>query len=373
MEYYKKLEPFGVTAVLTDTRTYQPYSVLNIHSNFRRAPRNPWEYLYVVSKGVCHHIKYNVANAQELSLEELVTYIGNINPEIVIPQSFKNLAKKHKAEKIVEKWGRNKTKLFENLSNQQYEPLWREIYSKIAESQNGIPTLTELLYDKKELELHREFITRELQKYGFRGTYPYFCKYGSLKRICLAKTYDELHIVGRQKNAKYYIMCNEIPAREYMDMTLYCGAVFCKTTKEYTDIFSCLFDRKGKAFCYPVRTDFSSAPASTDAAWRKIISIAVKKAQLMKLSKEEQNYQNISKSPTDSLILLFISEAILFGASITLCLLGFDLISALFMDGFSLNTVREILCDISWVSVALESGISFALIMTIIEAISRKK
>ena len=76
-------------------------------------------------------------------------------------------------------------KLISILCLRQYEPLWREIYNKITESQKEYPSKTEYLCNKQLLADVRKNIQKYMELKGYKGTYPDFVKYGKLKGLHL--------------------------------------------------------------------------------------------------------------------------------------------------------------------------------------------
>ena len=352
----------------------QPYNALKSRLSFYPGIHNPWEYLSLIAEGISEHIEYNVANKKELAVKELVAYLCDTQKKAVPPQCFIEIFGQVDAKKAVLKLGKSKVRLFRELSKQKYESLWRKIYRMLADTQVGLPSLAELKYSEEELREHREFITRELQKNGFEGEYPYFCKKGIPQKLHFAKSYGMTYFVGHEKNARCYIACNAIPAGHHIDMEFYCGIVFCESENEETDIFSCMFDRKGKAYfshvAAAILTDEENEGELIPSR-KMVISAAVKSAQLLKLSKEERGYKNVfGTSPL--LFLMFLFMAVFFGLGMMVGLMLTELITTSIVTG-SLSACGEIFIETPWWLIALGSGVPFALIMVILEALANRK
>ena len=135
-----------------------------------------------------------------------------------------------------------------------------------------------------------------------------------------------------------------------------------------------MFDRKGKAYfshiAAAILTDEGN-DAEFISSSKTVISAAVKSAQLLKLSKEEQLYKNFY-SGSSLLIIMFLFMAVFFGLSMMVGFMLIEFITTLIVTG-SLSACGEIFMETPWWLIALGSGIPFALIMTIIEAIANKK
>ena len=81
---------------------------------------------------------------------------------------------------------------------------------------------------------------------GYKGNYPNFYKDGEILRPHLAKSYETVYLVGREKNVKHIVHCFESCDKESLNIFLLCGTALLKKGEEATDIISCLFNAKGR-------------------------------------------------------------------------------------------------------------------------------
>ena len=186
-----------------------------------------------------------LCNDAEIKLIPLLKEIATLDciPNEHEPLAFpllKGLAIKHGYTKIADK-----LRLVENTSitsylkssslrttlgimnKAQYEPLWREIYNKVADSQKDYPKQNEHSEDKKLQKLRNEIDVRFLSE-GYSGKYPDFYKIGSMKGIHLANSYGMSYFVGLKKNVQYYIHCFENVYEEDISVTFVSGTDLTK-------------------------------------------------------------------------------------------------------------------------------------------------
>lgn len=354
----------------TDAEEYiRPCTALNVNAGPFEIISNPWDYLKQVADGISEHFSCHAANEKELAAEELVFWLHDERKDAPVPACFMETARRFGADKVVEKYKKTKEKLFRALSVQQYEPLWRALYRLLADTQEGLPTKAALECSEEMLAEHRAFVTNGLKKYGFEGTYPFFFKQGVLEKTRELQAYGETYFVRRGKCARYYVVCTEFPFEDRIAMDFYSGVLFSENAEEQTDLFSCMFDRKGKAaFCCIASSEIAFEEGGAFLKARETaVSAAAKSAQLMRLSKEERRLKRrIALMPALLLMLLLMLLFMLmfFGLAMTL---GFMVIEFLVVTLFtgSLSAFCEVFIETPWWLITLSSGGLFALAMVV--------
>lgn len=332
--------------------------------------QNPWDLLAHIAAAVVEHIDCGVANEAERSIEELVRCLSD-DASATPAESFAALAEKMGAAKVMRKCRKSKRRLFCSLSKSKYEPLWREVYRIIAETQQGIPDLADIKYSAEEIESHRDFITEELHRLGYGGEYPLFHKRGELHGIRVAASYDFPYFVGREKDVRHYILCRQRPAGEHPGYDFLCGTVLCRDTDDKTDIFSCMFDRGGKAF---FRYISAALPYGEEYyhSHLSVICAAAKSAELKRLTKEEHQYKWSFSGTALLLPLMFLFMALFFGLFMIIGMMIISVIITLIFTG-SLSAVADMFLAMPWWQLGALAGGLFAAVMTVIEIISLRR
>lgn len=274
---------------------------------------NPWDFLWSISYAISMkaNLPGDYCNAKEKELLPIIKEIDALEYWMKLPEEelvsfceLKRLAHKYgysKAEIMLGKletikpsdnaFYKTATKLIAILCKKQCEPLWREIYNKIAESQIEYSNKVESLCDKEMLMSVRNDIQTLMESKGYIGTYPDFVKYGVLDGIHLEHSYNMTYFVGMEKRAQYHIHCCEsFEENDYLTIQFLCGTAFLKKEEEDTDIYDCLFNAKGRRIFHTVQHCISlqnEEDAEADNLETSVM-IAVKKAECIKLNKAEQ-------------------------------------------------------------------------------------
>lgn len=174
-------------------------------------------------------------------------------------------------------------KLHRKLNSHTCEPLWRELYGAIASSQEGYGERTSQC-DSRQLAEKRTQVQRRLQELGFEGEYPSFFKRGAIKGIRLEESYGMTYFIGMENNAVYHIHCAESLLSGELCIQFLCGTEFLKKGEEPRDAYACCFNENGKRLFKTV--EYQDDPEG--ATLEQMVSIAAKKAQCIKLDKEEK-------------------------------------------------------------------------------------
>lgn len=178
------------------------------------------------------------------------------------------------------KWLGRMGQLRRKLSRAKYEPLWRELHQAITESQAEYPRRAEsdpgftALKKRIEWKLHQQ---------GYRGKYPDFWKEGEVRRLRIAESYGQSYFLWNEKRAVFHIHCEESVYFDELCLCFRCGTELLKPGQKPSDIHHCRFDNGGRTI---LRTVFYSANKETNL--QQHLAIAMKRAELRKLSKAEQ-------------------------------------------------------------------------------------
>lgn len=272
-------------------------------------------------------------------------------------------------------------KLHHEICLKKYEPMWREIYSKITESQKEYPLKAELFCPPDLLTKTRTEIQSLMESHGYTGTYPDFFKAGKLKGIHLETSYNMTYFVGMEKHAEYYIHCFEsFSENNALTVGFLCGAAFLKKSEktEDIDIYSCLFNAKGKRISHFMNCSISLEEAdinnkSNIETW---VTIAVKKAECRRLNKKEKKeYYGLFipgfKFSLGMFLGMFIIGGGMFGILMTLFCMITCIITSIIAGSFT--TLSELMSSVPWGVILAIGWIGFGGIMGILEVMARRK
>ena len=303
------IEEFCITFESADVDT----EIFNSCSNVEMW-EEPWGFLRRVALAIVikSELPGNYCNSKEKELLPVIRELVNLGYFVGTPKEeyfsfceLKSMANQFGYRKIEELFEKLETiklendklffttvkKLIDCLCQHEYEPLWREIYNKLADSQAEYPDKVEAVCDNKLLVHTREEIQKLLESKGYSGTYPDFVKKGELKGIHLVKSYNLSYFAGQEKNVKYFIHCREsLEEPEYLTIQFVSGTSFMKKGEDESDIFGCLFNAKGRrifnTMCHfiPLCEEDVKKKDDLDTS----VNIAVKKAECIKLDEKER-------------------------------------------------------------------------------------
>ena len=178
------------------------------------------------------------------------------------------------------KWLGRMGQLRGKLSRAKYEPLWRELYRAITESQAEYPCRAEMHPDfaavKKKIE-------SKLHRHGYKGKYPDFYKEGEVRGLRVMESYGQSWLICNEKRAVSHIHCEGSVYFDELLLSFRCGTELLKRGQKPSDIHHCRFDNRGRTI---LRTLYYSANAETSL--EQHLTVAMKRAELRKLSKAEQ-------------------------------------------------------------------------------------
>ena len=311
-------------------------------------------------------------NKQEKAIVPLLANLCNLTPWACLPEEFdtydfsvlKELLAKYNYKKplnVLEKTinttherkrERLAKKLFALLNRQKYEPLWREIYNLISASQCGYPDAVPILCNKEILYETREKIQKRMEAHGYSGNYPDFTKKGSISGLHSVTSGFSPYIVGMEKNVVFHIHFSEFLQNDSISVEIFCGTEMLKKDETSGDIYSCMFEADGRRLINTVYFDVYDREdplsyMSNDP--NDFVDVAVKKAEVKKLTKAERQKTNMQHFPLLKMFLFCLfGGGFAFGILMTIAmiLLAFVInltagvpqpFASLFGDGFWLK------------------------------------
>lgn len=358
---------------------------------------NPWDFLRTISFsiGMKADLPGDYCNAKEKELLPIIKEIVALEYWMELPEqelfSFSEL------KKLAHQYGYNKAeimlgkletikpgdnafyktvkKLIAILCEKQCEPLWREIYNKITESQTEYQNKVDSLCDKELLMSIRNDIQELMESKGYIGTYPDYVKDGVLNGIHLEHSYNMTYFVGMEKRAQYHIHCYEsFEENDYLTIQFLCGTAFLKKGEQETDIYDCLFNAKGRRLFHtvhhyiPLQTEEDAEADNLETS----VTIAVKKAECVKLNKSEQKEFYGKMIPGWGMFWwIFLIAGGMFGVAMTLIMMLFCVIATAAFG--LLADIPEMLKTMPWGLLLAVGWIGFGGAMGIVEVLAHRK
>ena len=252
------------------------------------------------------------------------------------------------------------------LNDKKCEPLWRELYGLIAETQKGYPDKI-LSYNQKKLNKIRQQIEQSLHNLGYEGKYPTFNKKGAIKDIRLEESYNQTYFVGLEKNAEYIIHCTESMYNGELQIQFICGTALLKKNEAVTDIYSCCFNAKGRRLYKTVYFSLDSEANLLD----RYAKIAAKKAECIKLNKYERELFGNDFIPWGNFFTVLFFAGGLFAALMTVAMILFVCVMTIIEEGFS--AVPETIGMMPWWQCFLCCFFGFGIPMAIVETKAKRK
>ena len=358
---------------------------------------NPWDFMRTISFaiGMKADLPGDYCNAEEKELLPLIKEIVALEYWMELPEQellsfgeLKRLAHQYGYNNAEIMFGKLETikpgdntfyktvkKLIPILCQKQCEPLWRAIYNKIAESQAEYPNKVDSLCDKELLVSVRNDIQTHMESKGYIGTYPDFVKEGVLNGIHLEHSYNMTYFVGMEKRAQYHVHCYEsFEENDYLTIQFLCGAAFLKKDEQETDIYDCLFNAKGRRLFHtvhhyiPLQPEEDSEPDNLETS----VTIAVKKAECIKLTKAEQKEYYGKIIPGWGMFWwVFLIGGGMFGIAMTLIAMLLCIITTAAFGLFA--DIPEMLKTMPWGLLFAIGWIGFGGAMGIVEVLAHRK
>lgn len=263
-------------------------------------------------------------------------------------------------------------KLLKKLNTIKYEPLWRKIYNLIVVSQEGYISRAKTKFSKDSMQKKINEIERVFKSFGYEGKYPDFYKKGSLKKFHLINSYNISYTVGHEKNAVFHIHCCKNPFSDDLeDFEFFCGTELLKKNEKAGDIYTCLFNAKGRKFFKQLIFNNEIGEEFTAPLPVKL-GIAVKCAELLKLTKEEKSLIfNMDGSLTLSqkliwFLTVFLLSGFMFASLFIPAMMGFSAFM-LWIEGMPV-----VISDIPWFTFYLGTWAAFGVPMGLLAVFSKK-
>ncbi|MBQ7295441.1 MAG: DUF3878 family protein [Clostridia bacterium] len=341
---------------------------------------NPWDYLRNIAFALLEKEKYaaDYLNDMEKDLLPLAEALVNIPYSAGIHYEKPDEPEKQNAlielsKSLVVYDDIEKKKLYiTTLCDKKYEGLWRVIYNKFFNSQEGYAKSSEVICTEETISQRRNKISDIVKEAGFQGEYPDFYRDGEIIKPKEVTTYGLDLIVGFEKNCRFHIKCIE----DGEIINFLCGYVCLgKHPHEYNDAFSASFYDKGKRYF----TDIVYTPEDEELSGiiymptvEECARVAVKKANLENLTKTERKHFSdpIFSSKKKFTIILFM--AIISGTLYSLGMSGFALITDWIETG-SFQQALDNLKDFPWLFSGLGFGVLFSVLMNFTELFGSKK
>ena len=266
---------------------------------------------------------------------------------------------------------RQRFRLHQRLYQSDCEPLWRDIFDRIRVSQADYAKAAEVLCDPQQLLQDRNAITRALNDLGYYGTYPLFEKHGRVDGVHLASSYGQSYFVFHEKEAVFRLLCVENHLWGRSNIAILATTAFPRKKNNPQDVYSCLFDAKGKRFANEMldtRCYFDSEVRDL----RQLAQAAAKKAEFRKLTKEERAMCFAPIGSGGGLFLgMFLFAGGLFGILMTI---GFALIAVLMALLFgAASEIPELMSSMPWWQILVFCWVGFGASMGIVEVLAKRK
>lgn len=332
-------------------------------SQFWLFVNTPWDYLAALANGINAHLKYGLANPKE---EELFGIVKHLLGEKIAgidaaPAQIYQLIEKHNL-KDVAKPPYDFTKPY--FCKKKFEPLWRDIFALICESQEGLPSYFEERVSKEAFEKHKQLITEQMNAWGYTGSYPDYYKNDSTIKPTLLRTYNLSHIIAFEKYTEHHIHCYSFGNSGIIHTAFFVGTVFNKNNTETSDIYSSMFDCNGRAVFSILSTLFTgNMSEQTYEEWTKnAVKAAVKKADLKKADKDDFHFKSIFERGVKLNFLFLLLVFVMFSV-------GFSLIAPLLLLVLEGDTLAEIFTFLKSEPLLLALGPIGGLLATVILAV----
>ncbi len=358
---------------------------------------HPWNFLITAASGIVAkaYLPGDHCNDEELSMLPLLTEIAALDDWDELPDDFpftfptlKALATKHRCEVLVplfDELGKkepNSTeytglvqKIITRLCDQNVEPLWREVFDQICASQVGYPDKASECCPTPILLSTREAIQSHMEALGFTGKYPNFVKEGALTGVHLEDSYESTYILGPKARMVSRIHCIETVIDRELTVQFLCGTALLNPDEEAGDIYSCLFNSVGQRLFHHTEysvllyePDFEYTPQELSLC----VSVAAKKAQLQRLTKDEMHtYSGMREASLRTFLLFLIVIGGVFGLAMTAVFMLLTMLISSCIGGA--DAMHTAMSAIPWGYVLLFCWLAYGGTMSIITTLSKRK
>lgn len=358
---------------------------------------HPWNFLITAASGIVAkaYLPGDHCNDEELAMLPLLTEIAALDDWDELPDDFPftfptltALATKHRCEVLVplfDALGKKEPnsaeytelvqKIITRLCDQNVEPLWREVFDQICASQASYPDKATVCCPTTVLLSTRDAIQSQMETLGFTGEYPNFVKEGPLSGVHLEDSYESTYILGPKSRMVSRIHCIETVIDRELTVQFLCGTALLNPDDEAGDIYSCLFNSVGKRLFH--HTEYSTLLYEPDFEYipqdlSLCVSVAAKKAQLQRLTKDEMHtYSGMREASLRTFLLFLIVIGGMFGVAMTAVFMLLTAVISLCVGGTTImHTALE---AIPWGYVLLFCWLAYGGTMSIITTLSKRK
>ena len=255
-----------------------------------------YEYLSVAAEYILRKktLDSDIINERETGLFPLLSELADLifgerklqaYPElekIFYAHNEKRALSRLKKVKGGEKHKRNAvSSLLKRLNAEKYEPIRRDIYTKIYECQKDYPRFDDIVYPKEEYDELKRRADDKMRKLGYEGQYPDYKKSGSIKGVHFVSAQTGGGLIFPSDDVSFFIKCHTLLDVEgEFSVPVYSGFAVNTKKRQAEDIISCMFC--GGSAVTEIYTD----------ELEKTLELAAKFAECQKLTKEEKKYVN---------------------------------------------------------------------------------
>lgn len=256
-------------------------------------------------------------------------------------------------------------RLTAKLNEAVCEPLWRELYELLIDTQEGYADKTGAC-NKKKLNEIRLRIEEKFHNLGYEGEYPTFRKKSAIKGIRLEESYNQTYFVGAEKNVEHIVQCVEFMNCDSLNIQFICGTAFLKKDETITDIYSCCFNKKGRRLFKKI-----NCAADDTELLDQFATIAAKRAECAKLSKKEKELLGKDSFSWNYFISMFVFTGGLFAVFMTAAaFLILCLVDAIL---FGFSDIPNMISQMPWWFFFLIGFVGFGGAMAIVDAKAKAK
>lgn len=357
---------------------------------------HPWNFLITAASGIVAkaYLPGAHCNDQELQMLPLLTELAALDDWDELPDDFpftfptlKALAAKHGCNTLVPlfdalgqqvpdsaEYTNQVQKIISALCDQSVEPLWREIFDEIYASQADYPDKAEECCPAPVLISTREAVQAQMRQLGFEGDYPNFVKEGPLQGVHLEDSYDTAYVLGPKARMVSRIRCIETVIDRELTVQFLCGTALLKDGEEAGDIYSCLFNAGGRRLFH--HTEYSTLLYEPTFEYIPqdlilCVSVAAKKAQLQRLTKDEQHtYSGMREASLRTFLTFLVVMGGMFGLAMTAVFMLFTMLVSFLIGGS--DAMHSVLAVVPWGWVLLFCWLGYGGTMAIITTIAKR-
>ena len=263
----------ALESIPPDFRIYGAYGYLSVAAEF------------ILKKKT---FDFDIVNGREAELLPLLSELSDLlcgerklqsYPELEKILSAHNEKRALSLLKKVKGSAKRKIKAVSSLQNrltsERNEMIWRDIYTRIYDSQKDYPHAYDIIFPKEKYDKLKRQTDKKMHSLGYDGQYPSYTKKGSIKGVHFISAQTGGGLVFPSDDASFFIRCHTSFDGGDFYVTVYSGFAVNKENRRAADIFSCMFYG-------------GSAMTLIDAEKKKAFELAAKFAECKKLTREEK-------------------------------------------------------------------------------------